>query len=70
MICPTIIFGGEPQGTSIPVLPNMELKHGAFCVINPNFWGVENPMIFNGTMNYTEVSWCQPFLTLTELNFC
>lgn len=54
-ISPTIVFGDEPGGTSIPVLPNFELKHGAFCIINPNYWGVENPMVFNSTMNYTEV---------------
>ena len=55
-ISPTIVFGDQPGGTSILVLPNLELKHGAFCVINPDYWGAKNPMVFNGTMNYTEVS--------------
>ena len=55
-IGPTIIFSDEPRGTTIPILPNFELKHGVVCIINPDYWGAENPMVFNGMINYTEVS--------------
>ena len=55
---PLIIFGDQSEGTQVPVLPNRELKPGAFCIVNPDFWGAGDHGTFNGTMNYTEVCLC------------
>ena len=52
---PLIIFGDQLEGTQVPVIPNWELKQGAFCIVNPDFWGAGDCQVFNGTMNYTEV---------------
>ena len=52
---PLIIFGDQPEGTQVPIVPNCELKQGAFCIVNPDFWGAGDRQVFNGTMNYTEV---------------
>ena len=59
----------EDEGTQVPVVPNRELKQGAFCIVNPDFWGVGDHQVFNGTMNYTEVCFAfyDPLLTLTIL---
>ena len=66
---PLIVVGDQPEGTQVPVVPNQELKQGAFCIINPDFWGAGDRGTFNGTMNYTEVFWrfSNPFLTLIIL---
>ena len=66
---PLIIVGNHPEGTQVPVVPNRELKQGAFCIVNPDFWGAGDRGTFNGTMNYTEVcfAFSDPFLTLTIL---
>ena len=55
---PLIIFGDQPKGTQVPVVPNRELKQGAFCVVNPDLWGAGDHRVFNRTMNYTEVCAC------------
>ena len=52
---PLIIFGNQSESTQVPVVPNQELKQGAFCIVNPDFWGAGDCRVFNGTMNYTEV---------------
>ena len=57
------MVGNQPEGTQVPVVPNRELKQGAFCIINPDFWGAGDRGTFNGTMNYTEVCLC--FLILS-----
>ena len=38
MIGPIITFN-QSEGMWVPVVPNVELKQGAFCIVNPNFWG-------------------------------
>ena len=60
---PEIIVGNQAEGTQVPVVPNWELKQGAFCIVNPDFWGAGDRGTFNGTMNYTEVCLC--FLILS-----
>ena len=50
-----IVFGEQPEGTHVPVVPNQGLKQGAFCIVNPDFWGVGDCWVLNSTMNYTEV---------------
>ena len=57
MIGPVIVFDQSGE-TQVPVVPNVELKQGAFCVVNPDFWGAEDRRVFNGTMNDTEVCGC------------
>ena len=57
------LAGNQPEGTQVPVVPNQELKQGAFCIVNPDFWGAGDRGTFNGTMNYTEVGLC--FLILS-----
>ena len=57
------MVGNQSEGTQVPVVPNRELKQGAFCIVNPNFWGAGDCGTFNGTMNYTEVYLC--FLILS-----
>ena len=52
---PLIVFGDQPEGTQVPVVPNQGLKQGAFCIVNPDFWGAGDHWVFNGTINYTEV---------------
>ena len=52
---PLIVFGDQSKGSQVPVVPNQELEQGAFCIVNPDFWGSGNHRVFNGTMNYTEV---------------
>ena len=52
---PLIVFGNQPEGTQVPIVPKRELKQGAFCIINPDFWGAGDHWVFNRTMNYTEV---------------
>ena len=65
---PLIVFGDQPEGSQVPVIPNREFKQGAFCIINPDFWGAGDCQVFNGTMNYTEVCFVSDsFLTLTVL---
>ena len=60
-----LFTGGHPsEGTQVPVVPNRELKQGAFCIINLDFWGTGDHGTFMGTMNYTEV--CLPFLTPSQ----
>ena len=54
MIGPVIVFD-QSEGTQVPVVPNVKLKQGAFCIVNPDFWGAGDHRVFNGTMNYTEV---------------
>ena len=54
MIGPVITFD-QSEGMQVLVVPNIELKQGAFCIVNPNFWGAGDHWVFNGTMNYTEV---------------
>ena len=54
MIGPVIVFD-QSEGTQVPVVPNIKLKQGAFCIVNPDFWGAGDRRVFNGTMNYTEV---------------
>ena len=55
---PLTMVGNQPKGTQVPVVPNRELKQGAFCIVNPDFWGAGDRGTFNGTMNYTEVGLC------------
>ena len=52
---PLIAFGDQSEGVQVPIVPNQELKQGAFCIVNPDFWGAEDRGTFNGTMNCTEV---------------
>ena len=52
---PFIIGGNSSEGTQVPVVPNRELRQGAFCIVNPDFWGAGDCGTFHGTMNYTEV---------------
>ena len=52
---PLIVFGDQSESTQVPIVPNWELKQGAFCIVNPDFWGAGDRQVFNGTMNYTEV---------------
>ena len=52
---PLIVLGDQAKGTQVPVVPNWELKRGAFCIVNPDFWGAGDRQVFNGTMNYTKV---------------
>ena len=52
---PLIVVGDQSEGTQVPIVPNRELKQGAFCIVNPDFWGAGDCWVFNGTMNYTEV---------------
>ena len=54
---PLIVGGDSSAGTQVPVVPNRELRQGAFCIVNPDFWGAGDRGTFNGTMNYTEVRW-------------
>ena len=60
---PPIVLGDQPEGTQVPVVLNCELKQGAFCIVNPDFWGAGDCWVFNGTMNYTEV--CSYLLILS-----
>ena len=55
---PLALAGNPPGGTQVLVVPNRELKQGAFCIVNPDFWGAGDRGAFNGTMNYTEVCLC------------
>ena len=57
MIGPVIVFD-QSEGMQVPVVPNVKLKQGAFCIVNPDFWGAEDCRVFSGTMNYTEVCGC------------
>ena len=57
MIGPVIVFD-QSEGMQVPVVPNVKLKQGAFCIVNPDFWGAEDHRVFNRTMNYTEVRGC------------
>ena len=52
---PLIVGGDLSEGTQVPVVPNQELRQGAFCIVNPDFWGAGDRGTFNGTTNYTEV---------------
>ena len=52
---PLIVFGDQSESTQVPIAPNRELRQGAFCIVNPDFWGARDRRVFNGTMNYTEV---------------
>ena len=47
---PLIVFGDQPEGTQVPIVPNRELKQGAFCIVNPDFWGAGDRRVFNGTI--------------------
>ena len=52
---PLIVGSHSSEGTQVPVVPNRELRQGAFCIVNPDFWGAGDCGAFTGTMNYTEV---------------
>ena len=47
MIGLVIVFD-QSEGMQVPVVPNIELKQGAFCIVNPDFWGAGDCRIFNG----------------------
>ena len=60
-----LIVGGDPsEGTQVPIVPNWELRQGAFCIVNPDFWGAGDRGTFNGTVDYTGVCLC--FLILSQ----
>ena len=52
---PLIVVGDQSEGTQVPIVPNRELKQGAFCIVNPDLWGAGDCRVFDGTINYTEV---------------